>query len=704
MLGFHNGRGGALIVGVSDDHRVVGTPRFQVKDTNQLRGKLHKYIGNMRFFQDSIKVGNDRWLWVIFITAHAGAPQPALANGPLVDNKYEVRKNEYYLRKGDQIVTCTEPGDLEQLFANFSANHLHAYLYDVDEPWTRLLAPDFTHFVGRQELLTRIYRGLQTRHPVVALDGMGGVGKTATAIQVVRQIYDEQTKLFIVSLSAKTRVWHGLVGSRRAGFSGLTEFLRETASVLGIEHQNRDAAALKQQIIDTITDVDGLFFIDNVEDVDDPDLLTFLSMEIPAPVKVLVTSRIDKGLGALTVSVPQMTTEEARQLLMEELRYRGYTTALREEEEIDELLRATGGVPLALKWAADIATNTGSLHEAVGRLHGKNLDKRQFLRFCFATMYDFLSPLATQVAKLCPYLGAEWNPATLSLALDEATTNIIAAIIELKDRGIMLASTTEDQHLYRVLPLTMDFLADKWHEDVQLQRQVARRLASAVNSGEYEGLLLNMPRDQRVLALRDRAEELYRAKQLPLAAQVVDLAISCSPRYDARLRFLAGKIQYELGERSAGLAGMQQAASDELHTDDQTYLAMSLLARGTHRDQTEALAALERVLADPRGRAEETMRAFCGLALELRAYTSLSTVLAHCTEPEQAYWMATSLSTVFDDDHVLIRCGAALAATLHVAATATVATSAEQAHLKQTGRRIETRLRRAGLSTDVATA
>ena len=45
VLGFHNSQGGVLVVGVSDDFRVVGVPRTRILDTNRLNQKIRRFVG-----------------------------------------------------------------------------------------------------------------------------------------------------------------------------------------------------------------------------------------------------------------------------------------------------------------------------------------------------------------------------------------------------------------------------------------------------------------------------------------------------------------------------------------------------------------------------------------------------------------------------------------------------------------------------------
>jgi hypothetical protein len=226
VLAFHNCKGGVIIYGVKDDYHVSGVTPGQTLDTNKLNQKLKHYIGSsFSLFQDTIAIPNNRVVWLVFVPPKEDVPVAVLNNGPLNDkNHNEIRKGEFYIRVNDTVKLCAEPNEVYRLLGNVSLSHIEAYLYDVDEPYFRLLTPHCERFVGRKHQLNKVREALfKSRHPIIALDGIGGVGKSAVAIEIVRNLYEAQKYMFIVSQSAKSKVWHEHMATRKAGFSGLTE-------------------------------------------------------------------------------------------------------------------------------------------------------------------------------------------------------------------------------------------------------------------------------------------------------------------------------------------------------------------------------------------------------------------------------------------------------------------------------------------------
>lgn len=697
ILGFHNAKGGVLIVGVSDSFRVVGVPSSAVPDSKVVRDKIQKYSGGrVPLFIGRIDIPHNKELYLIFVPGKEGHPIPVAANGPHdKSNRPIIAKKQYYERRHGETVLCTEPADLERLFSGYSLEHLQAYSYDVDELYYRLLAPHCSQFIGRQSVLQSVNDALESRHPVVTLDGVGGVGKTAVAIQVARKMYESNRYLFIISVSAKSRVWHsGHIGSRQAGFAGLTEFLKIIAAALDVDVRGdeTDVDVLKAHICREMEGFEGLLVVDNIESVEDDAVLHFLSREVPEPVKVLATSRIDKGLGGLVISVPEMTEDEARTLLLAELDRSGYGSYLSEEEFVQEILKVTGRIPLAIQWAASLTTSYGSLRVASQRLRKADSRKREFLTFCFATMFEELSPLARDVACLCPYFGDEWNIASVAVALEQTEERIKTAVRELKDRGILLASKTADENALQLLPLTVDFLANKWHENRALRDLVDRRLGEAIASPNFHDILLSWPRERRVSALADRARELLRYGDLTKAHQVARLALSWSN--DPALDLLEGRILFELGHRKDGISrmrlGLTKASDTEQFGDEKVLLAEALMSYGTAGDLEESLELLAEAIPMVARIEFEKIERFSAHCLKARRFDILSELINRVREADEdrCLMVIRSIETELFSKALLNSCGAWLTEVLWKAARSDQADAEEKTQLKNSARRV----------------
>jgi hypothetical protein len=194
VLAFHNTEGGLIIVGIADSYAVLGVSENTILDASKLRDKIMRFAGpSVDVFQDSIEIIDHRYIWLIFVRKYVNAPQSVERDGPIgAGGRHVFRRGTYFYRDGDRVKYCESYGDIERVFRGLASERLSAYNYDIDEPYFRLLNPNWDKFVGRRGKINEVKQKLTLRHPVVALDGLGGVGKTALAVKVVKELYEEK--------------------------------------------------------------------------------------------------------------------------------------------------------------------------------------------------------------------------------------------------------------------------------------------------------------------------------------------------------------------------------------------------------------------------------------------------------------------------------------------------------------------------------
>lgn len=560
VLAFHNAKGGAICIGIDNKFVVKGIQASDAVDTKRVNDKLRAYVGpRVKVFQETIELANGRVIWIIFVTGVAPGQLPVAAqkDAPVdpSNSKSLFKKNTFFLRVDDESKACQDPVDIYSLFTDVDASQQEAYALDIDEPYFRLLAPHCEQFIGRREVLDKVREALQLRHPVVSLDGLGGVGKSAVAIELAKQFYDGRDYEFLISLSAKSRVWQGSVMSRVAGFSGITEFLETIAQSLDLPPLPT-IDDTKAAILDAMRGVRGLLLIDNIEDVEDEQVISFLYREVPDPVKVLVTSRISRNMGALSVPVPEMQEDEAIELFEIELKRQGYARKQSDSGAIRSIVKFTGGIPLALKWSASIAAKSGSLRTAEDAFKGAPIEKREFLDFCFTTMFDELDENARNVALLYPYLGTSWTLPILSIALDVPEEEVVRALAELENRGVVFAKGSQAEDMPGVLPLTKEFLTIKVRNSAELEEKVDARLADAL--GQANPLVANLDTQKGQEVLAAAIERKIGKGDLVAAEKLAKFMVQLvNGSENKKALFYTGQIVYLKDQTDAGKEVMQ---------------------------------------------------------------------------------------------------------------------------------------------------
>jgi hypothetical protein len=659
VVAFHNTEGGMLAIGITNDYIARGITANEISDSAQLNNKLRSYLGpSVVVFSTSLSLPQNRYVWLIFVPRNSGSPRPILRNGPEIGRgKLLFVRGDFFYRSGDETKRCTNDLEINQLFNGLSTDSLTAYTYQVDEPYFRLLSPNYESFFGREALVEELKSllALEARPPMIALDGLGGVGKTALAIKVAQELYEEKRYYFIVSLSAKSKIWAGHIDTRRGGFGGLHGLLSEIAAVFPDLTVTDNTSQLKREIIEFIREYPGLLVIDNLEDVSDVGVDTFLSLEVPYPSKILITSRTKKELGAITKSVPEMSPKEAALLLSSELERLGYGQGLAEEEYFQKILVASGGVPLAIKWAAQIAAERRSLISAAGVLEGAGGRKDEFLSFCLANMYEALTDIGKDVARLLPHLALEWTPLTLSIALDRPVDTIVQAMHEVSDKGI---TSYNEVVGYTALPLTKDFLKARWNESVKLQRVVSERFTDMFASDETSGILLDWPEERRVAFLREHARSKAEAEEFDKALKLVQLAQTWKDR-DASLRFLQGEILFKMGSRAAGIGHMRQAIRLEedgggLTGDELTFYTNALLVEGARNAEVEALDVALTAVGRGGKLSATTLHRVIDCMLQRRDHRKVADLVARIGDDEQLAELFKKIEGLLQNNAFLI--------------------------------------------------
>ena len=181
--------------------------------------------------------------------------------------------------------------------------------------------PDYGEFVGRKEELAQVHRILRpyphSRHAVVTIDGIGGIGKSALALEVAHRYLRDYDRLpeeerfdAIIWTSAKASVLTADgIAPRQQITRTLDDIYTAIAVTLGREAITR--ARPEEQaarVTKALTQQRTLLIVDNLETVDDERVNAFLR-ELPAPTKAMVTTRhrIDVAYPIRLMGMPERT-------------------------------------------------------------------------------------------------------------------------------------------------------------------------------------------------------------------------------------------------------------------------------------------------------------------------------------------------------------------------------------------------------------
>lgn len=628
ILAFHNAQGGCLVVGVDNDYRSVGVAPNLRFDRVRLMQAVKAYVDlSVNYFVAEFPLPNNRPLIVIFIPRRDNNPVPVQQDGPQDKHgKPAFQCGDYFVRVHDESRLVQDPNDFCRLFNGFSPTDSLAYSYQVDEPMFRLLRPHCTRFIGRSALLDKLAKEASRDNPLLSLDGTGGVGKSELAIAYCRAEHELRKHDFIISMSAKHSIWVDNQTSRQPGFAGYREFLNALREVLlPTTDPNTPSDRLAEELLLLLLAGRGLILVDNAEDISDPLIFEFLT-QIRNPTKVLITSRTDRKLGAIPFIVPEMDDSEAAELLAWELDRCGVDAS---EQERREALTVAGGLPLAIKWVAQLAAR----HEGItNALVAFRKEARSFRAFCLHTMFDSLDPLPADVALSYAYLGEDnWTIPILAIALGSTEDRIRDAMFDLQDRGLLLPGSLLPGARAILAPEFISYIKEIWIHARKLKHKIDVALGEAIGNYKGQGVFLTL--EPRVRAGMLWASARAKAEKDDYAAAIQYLKLTMHEDPDnLEVRLELGHAQWRSGRQAdAGRHNMWEAYKALIGSQRGPYalwVAEAFLALPEPKRKEIGLRALaDALVLAPARVSVDHARQFAAELLELRLYDTLHYIL-----------------------------------------------------------------------------
>jgi len=266
-------------------------------------------------------------------------------------------------------------------------------LPESKKAYHNLPQPDYGCFIGREKEMAQVHSILRpyphSQYPIVVIDGIGGIGKSALALEVAHRYLRDYDRLpskerfeAIIWTSAKSSVLTADGIKPRLQIARTLDDIY-TAIAAALEREDITRARPEDQdelVIKALTRQRTMLIVDNLETVDDERVNAFLR-ELPAPTKVIVTTRhrIDVAYPVRLTGMPQ---EDGLALIAQESAKKGVTLT---NPEAERLYDRTGGVPLAIVWSvAQMGYGYGV--EAVLRRLGR--PSEDISRFCFESAVE----------------------------------------------------------------------------------------------------------------------------------------------------------------------------------------------------------------------------------------------------------------------------------------------------------------------------
>lgn len=346
--------------------------------------------------------------------------------------------------------------------------------------------PRRPYFVGRDDEMTTILQSLQpdNRTFIIGIEGIGGVGKSALAIEVSHRCVEDDLFESVIWISAKESVLtlHGVEPIIPEAKS-LTDILITIGTCLG--NPTIGNMSLQDQIrraYNLLARQTTLLVLDNFETLskkEQHDILEFLRRS-PITLKVIVTSRERVAEGQI-IRLQGLSLDESNALLKWDAQQKNIQLT---QEQSKYLVDLTGGLPLALLWVqGQIAVLGYSAAQVLDKL---NLDPDiPILQYCFNHSWNLLKD--GDEKKLLFVLALQ-PEAVSRQALQEISGMDDDEAFESAISGLLQLTLTEhepDRDYFSILPLTRRFIRTQFAGERKFINQAELRTA------QYYGRLVS---------------------------------------------------------------------------------------------------------------------------------------------------------------------------------------------------------------------
>lgn len=338
--------------------------------------------------------------------------------------------------------------------------------------------PRRPYFVGREQELQAILHSLQpnSRTFIVGIEGIGGVGKSALAIETCYRCIESDLFETVIWISAKEAILtlHGIEPIIPEAKS-LSDILITIGMNLG--NPTIGNLSIKDQIrraYNLLARRTTLLVLDNFESLsklEQRDILEFLR-NTPMTMKVVITSRERVSDGQI-IRLQGLSFEESNVLLDWESRQKHIHLT---KDESKYLIDLTGGLPLALLWVqGQIAVLGYSVTQVLDKL---SLDADlPILQYCFNHSWSLLGQEDAKkvLFTLALQPDAVSRAALKEIADIEGKDGLENAVSELLQMSLIEHDSENDY--FSILPLTRRFVRSQYANHRKFIRQTELRIA-----------------------------------------------------------------------------------------------------------------------------------------------------------------------------------------------------------------------------------
>lgn len=280
----------------------------------------------------------------------------------------------------------------------------------------------YGEYVGHEEELAILAQRLSQRAgPVLlAVEAIGGMGKTAFCRELVERVYKQNLFLHIAWVQARLEQLgdHGEPARRRQFRLTFDHAMRDIAIELQIPHWPiLEPPELKKRLKEFFGKEHCLVVIDGLEDAESPQTLAEELRNILGSSCAILSSRHHVGIAATELKLRKLTYDESFQFIRQVSKERYVTSdqnplVQATQLQIGQIIDATDGMPLALKLVISQARFL-DLDRIIERLSDTSKEN-QLYRYIFEDSWNAMDGMES-AQRLLVLLAARNRPVPVTL-------------------------------------------------------------------------------------------------------------------------------------------------------------------------------------------------------------------------------------------------------------------------------------------------
>lgn len=313
------------------------------------------------------------------------------------------------------------------------------------------------------------------------IDGIGGIGKTALAVEVAYRCKEIGVFDAFVFITAKQKHLYpdGIKDESSNELATFDRFLDEIAFVLaqpGIAEL--PAEDKRRKLFSILHETRALLIFDNVETLskEEQDVLIEWLRFLPEGCKAILTSRRYVGGGALSIRLKELDWEEAKSLIQNESDQDEFLQRIFRETKEDhwhELYVATGGSPLALKWILGLMRlRFGSINDVLNLLQKESLQESDLKKYIYEEAIKDIGANGTFVLFGLSFFSPSATFDSLLAVTNLSRVELEATLERLNALSLVDLLPGEDR--YTMHPLTKSYI----HQDLNKDPKIIGNLSS----------------------------------------------------------------------------------------------------------------------------------------------------------------------------------------------------------------------------------